>query len=190
MDRSGSNPRQQDDLERVASLIDHRNAIDAEIAAITGRPMVAGHLGEWIAAQIFDIELEVSAVVKAIDGRFRGDPLAGRTVNVKWYGREEGLLDVNEDPILDYYLVMTGPRGAPASSRAGTRPLSITSVYLFDAEALLTELRGRGVKIGVATSITRAQWTAAEIYPAATNRAFSLSPDQQAMLALFAGESM
>jgi hypothetical protein len=151
-------------------------------------PVVAGHLGEWIAAQIFDIELESSAVAKAIDGRFRSGPLAGKTVNVKWYGKEEALLDVSQDPVLDCYLVMTGPRGAAASSRGSTRPLLITSVYLFDARGLLRELRERGVKIGVATSITRAQWTAAEIYPDATNRALSLAAAQEAILALYAGE--
>jgi hypothetical protein len=45
----------REELERVAALITERNAVDAEIGAITGRPVVAGHLGEWIAAQVFDI---------------------------------------------------------------------------------------------------------------------------------------
>lgn len=67
-------------LERVALLIAERNAVDADIGAITGRPVVAGHLGEWIAAQVFDIALEDSAVSKGIDGRFVSPPLAGRTV--------------------------------------------------------------------------------------------------------------
>jgi hypothetical protein len=47
--------------------------------------MTSGHLGEWIASQIFDIQLEASAVTAAVDGRFRGGPLAGRSANVKWY---------------------------------------------------------------------------------------------------------
>ena len=62
-------------LERVAALIAERNAVDAEIGAITGRPVVAGHLGEWIAAQIFDITLESSAVAKGIDGHFASGAL-------------------------------------------------------------------------------------------------------------------
>lgn len=33
-------------LERAAALIAERNAVDAEIGAITGRPVVAGHLGD------------------------------------------------------------------------------------------------------------------------------------------------
>jgi hypothetical protein len=133
----------RDALEKVAGLIRRRNAIDADVAAITGRPLVAGHLGEWIASEIFDIQLESSAVAKAIDGRFRSGPLAGGTVNVKWYGKLEGLLDISEDPALDFYLVMTGPRAGAASSRGMTRPLRIESVHVFDAaEVLATPING------------------------------------------------
>src|SRR3954468_6051695 len=103
------------DLEHVAALIRERNGIDAEIGGITGRPVVAGHLGEWIAAQVFDIELERSAVAKGIDGHFRAGPLAGRSVNVKWYGKREGLLDLTEDFDADFYLVLTGPPAAAVS---------------------------------------------------------------------------
>ena len=71
-------------LKRVADMVARRNAIDAEIAAVTQRPVVAGHLGEWIAAQIFDIDLEASATAKATDCRFASGPLVGRTVNIKW----------------------------------------------------------------------------------------------------------
>lgn len=113
-------PESADQIRRVASLISERNLVDAEIAAIPNRPVVSGHLGEWIAARIFDIELEDSAVAKAIDGVFRGGPLRGKTVNVKWHGKEEGLLDVSEDPALDVYLVLAGPRGAVQASRGGT----------------------------------------------------------------------
>lgn len=84
-------------LERVAELIAERNSVDAEIGAITGRPALAGHLGEWIAAQIFDIALESSAVAKGIDGRLTSAPLEGRTINVKWYAKREGNLDLVED---------------------------------------------------------------------------------------------
>lgn len=176
-------------LGRVASLVAERNAVDAEIAAITGRPVVAGHLGEWIAAQIFDIELERSAVSKAIDGRFRSGTLAGRTVNVKWYGKEESLLDVADDERLDYYLAMTGPRASSISSRGATRPLLISSVYLFSAAELLQELRVRGVKIGTASSVRRALWDAAEVYPRPRNPALALSEEQRAVVALFAGQA-
>jgi hypothetical protein len=65
--------------------------------------MIAAHLGEWIAAQVFDIELEQSAVTATIDGRFRSGPLQGCTVNVKWYLKQEDLLDMSESSALDYY---------------------------------------------------------------------------------------
>ena len=73
-----------DELAQIARLLTERNAIDDTIAAIIDRPMTSGHLGEWIAAQVFDIELERSASTAAIDGRFRSGPLQGRSVNVKW----------------------------------------------------------------------------------------------------------
>ncbi len=51
---------------QIAQLLRERNAIDAEIAAITHRPMTSGHLGEWIATQNFDIHLERSADIDGI----------------------------------------------------------------------------------------------------------------------------
>lgn len=172
-------------LQSVAELIARRNAIDAEIGAITGRPVVSGHLGEWIAAEVFDIKLEHSAVSRAVDGRFRFGPLAGKTVNVKWYGKREGLLDLSEDASLDYYLVMTGPTGAAGSSRGMPRPLSLAAVYLFDARDLLVSLAEGGLKIGIASSVRSAYWTAAEIHPNANNPVLELSEEQHAALSLF-----
>ena len=97
--------------------------------------MTAGHLGEWIAAQVFDIELEKTASAAALDGRFRSGPLQGRAVNVKWYLQREGVLDIRTAGDLDYYLVMTGPASAAASSHGRRRPWRIDSVYLFEAAA-------------------------------------------------------
>jgi hypothetical protein len=119
-----------DALKRVADLIASRNEIDAHIASITGRPALVGHLGEWIAAEVFGIELEVSASAKAVDGRFTPGPLAGRMVNIKCYGKRDGILDMTEDQTLDYYLVLTGPRVVAQSSRGTTRPMLIDAVYL------------------------------------------------------------
>jgi hypothetical protein len=70
-----------DSHARAAALLHKRNEIDAELGRFMHRPMTSGHLGEWIAAQVFDIELEASAVAAGIDGRFRSGPLQGRTVN-------------------------------------------------------------------------------------------------------------
>jgi hypothetical protein len=174
-----------DEVARIAELLRERNAIDDQIAAITGRPMASGHLGEWIAAQVFDIALKDSAVATAIDGRFRSGPLKDRTVNVKWYLKQEGLLDITEAPILDYYLVMTGPRAAALSSRNSTRPWRIDSVYLFQAVELLAEQQARRVKIGVASSVLASQWQGAEIYPTARSPALPLSQRQIDLLRLF-----
>jgi hypothetical protein len=175
----------REDIQKIASLIRERNVIDEKIAAVIERPMTAGHLGEWIAARVFDIELETSAVTAAVDGRFRTGPLRGRTVNVKWYLKREGLLDIIEAPALDYYLVLAGPVSAAMSSRGGRRPWCIEAVYLFDAKQLLDEQRQRRVKMGIASSVRGAQWAAAEIYPKAVNRTLPISSVQVELLELF-----
>jgi hypothetical protein len=179
---------QDEDFDTVADLIRARNEIDARIAAITGRPMTAGHLGEWIAAKIFDIGLERSATSAAFDGRFSSGTLQGRTVNVKWYPKREGLLDVTESDALDYYLVLTGPATPATHSRGAVRPWTLTSVYLFDARQLLGELRARGVKIGTASSLLGAQWAAAEIFPEQRNPTLLVQPEQAAFLRRFRAE--
>jgi hypothetical protein len=174
-----------DDLEGLAALLRERNRIDARIGDLLGRPMTSGHAGEWIAAKIFDIQLEASASAAAIDGRFRAEPLAGKSVNVKWYLKREGLLDMTPSPDLDYYLVFTGPN-AKAGDLKGLRPWVISSVYLFDAQELQAEQMERGVKVGIASSVTQRQWVSAEIYPNATNGRLNLTDTQRRQLALFA----
>lgn len=175
----------EEDVRKIASLLHERNVIDEKIAAVIGRPVVTGHLGRWIAAQVFDIDLETSAVTVAIAGRFRTGPLQGRTVNVKWYLKREGLIDITESPTLDYYLILTGPASAAMSSRGGRRPWCIDAVYLFDAKKLLNEQQARGVKVGIASSVRTAQWAAAEIYPRAIDRTLLMSPPQAKLLELF-----
>jgi hypothetical protein len=171
-------------LQRIAELLRERNALDAEIGAIMHRPMTSGHLGEWIASQIFDIELELAANAAAIDGRFRSGPLQDSTVNIKWYLKREGLLDMSESDRLDYYLVLAGPPAVAASSRAATRPWCIEAAFLFDARQLQAEQLQRGVARGVASSILRRQWAAAEIYPSASHL-LTLTARQAEMLKLF-----
>jgi hypothetical protein len=105
-------PVEHEALRRIADLLEKRNRIDGEIAALIQRPMTSGHLGEWIAAGIFDIELEKSASAAALDGHFRSGPLQRRSVNVKWYLRREGILDLTSAAMPDDYLVMTGPASA------------------------------------------------------------------------------
>ncbi len=130
--------------------------------------------------------MEDSAASAALDGRFASGPLHGRTVNVKWYLKRDGLLDVTRSEILDYYLVLTGPAGPAAHSRGTVRPWCLESVYLFDARHLLGELRERGVKIGAATSVKSPQWVAAEIYPTPSNKALIVQPEQRVLLQQFA----
>jgi hypothetical protein len=167
-------------------LLRERNAIDVKLAQLINRPMTSGHLGEWIAAQVFDIELEPSATAAGIDGRFRLGPLQGRTVNIKWYLKREGLLDTTESMALGCYLVLTGPQSAAMSSRGATRPWCIQAVYLFEARQLRSEQIARGVKRGVASSVTTQQWEAAEIYPTATSTQLTVTTDQAEQLRLFA----
>jgi len=175
-----------DDLARLAESIRTLNRVKHEIAAIIGRPAQIGHVGEYIASRIFDIVLEPSASSKGIDGNFVRGPLAGRSVNVKWYTKREFMLNITPDFLPDYYLVMTGPRTAPGRSDGTTRPWVIEAVYLFDAHDLVRELEARGVKIGVATSVRQGLWERAEIYPRQHNPALVLSREQKSALALFA----
>lgn len=173
----------------MAGLIKTRNAIDSEIAAVIDRPASIGHIGEFIASQVFGIALEKSAVNKGHDGRFVDGPLAGKTVNVKFYGKWESMLDVNPDGISDYYLVLAGPKADSMTSRGGTRPLVIESVFLFESGPLLNALRARGVKIGIATSVGKGLWESAEIYPTPRNGTLVLSNEHRAMLAQFGSVS-
>ena len=166
-------------------LIDTKNSLEKEIACIIGRPVLIGHVGEFIAANVFGIELEQSAAQKGIDGQFAGGALKGRTVDIKYYARIEGLLDISESTLPDFYLVMAGPKALLVSLRGTTRPWLISYVYLLDAKELVSQLKLRGVKIGVATSVARHLWDAAEIYPMQRNNRLILSEDQRKMLALF-----
>jgi hypothetical protein len=172
-------------IRQVAELLAQRNAIDAGLAQIIGRPVASGHLGEWLAAAIFDIELEISASEPGIDGQFRTGAIAGKAVNVKWYMAHQGLLDTTESPGLDYYLVLAGPATVAGSSRGASRPWCIDSVYLFDARRLRKEQESRGVKRGIASSVTKQQWGAARIYPPTDSSPMQISPEQSALLSMF-----
>ena len=87
-------------------------------------------------------------------------------MSIKWYGKMEGLLDITPETLPDYYLVMSGSKSAATSSRGAIRPWLLSYVFLFDATKLVEELRSRGVKIGITTSVRKELWEMAEIYPA------------------------
>ena len=177
-------------IDELAQLLRERALIDARIAQLIGRPALPGHIGEFIASEIFGIALNDSASAAAHDGTFVGGPLAGRSVNIKLYGKNEGLLDLPRDgaPNADYTLVLVGPRSPAASSKGTTRPIVVSAAYLFRNDELLAALRLRGVKIGVATSLARSLWEAAEIYPRSAEARFALDEGQRDLLALLAPE--
>jgi hypothetical protein len=173
------------ELAELAALVRERNAVEARIARLLERPANTGWMGEWIAARIFDIELEPSANAAGYDGQFTIGALAGKTVNIKTYTRDERMLDMNSPAPCDYYLVLAGPRGVAASARGTVRPFCIERVFLFDSPRLRRELESQGVKIREATSVRAAHWDAAEIFPRSTNPLMVLSELQRRQLAMF-----
>jgi len=106
--------------------------------------------------------------------------------NIKLYGKQEGSLDIALDNLADYYLVLTGPKAQPTTSRGKSRPLIISNVYLFEMSELINKLKKRGVKIDVATSVAKPYWAEAEIYPHRASKKLSLTKDQVRLLELFA----
>jgi hypothetical protein len=172
-------------LIHLAELIAKRHEIEAEIARLVGRPATMNNVGETIAALVFDIQLEPAAAPKGYDGLFRSGPLAGQKVNLQWYARLEGSLDVNPNALPDSYLVMTGPAPEGSASKDKTRPWTIAHVFVFDAREVARQLTVRQVKMGAATSLPKKWWEAAEIYPASTSRLLHLNAAQVDMLTLF-----
>ena len=179
--------REDVELAELAALLRERNALDARLGRLLNRPANTGHIGEWVAARVFNIKLENAANAAGYDGRFTtGDALNGRSVNVKAYPKHEAILDINLSAPLDYYLVFTGRRAAGGSSRGALRPFCIDAVFLFDAVRLHDELKERGVKIGVATGVRKVQWEAAEIYPRPNNGDLVVTDWQRRQLEMFA----
>lgn len=174
-----------EELVHLAGLVEQRNEIAGKITTIIARPAQIGHIGEYIASRIFDIQLQESAVTRAIDGYFSSGQLANCSVNVKWYGKQESLLAMSPGLQPDYYLVMTGPHANAGKSRGEIRPWVIDFVYLFKADALVKILQERGTKLNEATSIPRRYWNEAEIYPSQNNFDLILTATQKELLALF-----
>lgn len=170
-------------LEALAGLLRARNALDAEIVRIIGRPATIGNLGEFIASKVFNIKLAESGVQAGHDGHFASGPFVGKSVNVKLYSRDDALLDISAHPA-DYYLVMRGPRSVVAPGPRAL-PFRIDSIYLFEVASLRVSLVSTGVKVGVATSVRRALWDSARIYPASPGAPLELTDLKIDMLAGF-----
>jgi hypothetical protein len=168
------------DVDQLVELIRVKNEADRRIAALIGRPAAPGNIGEFVAARVFGITLMSSGAHPGYDGVFQSEPLAGKTVNIKTYSRHESALDISPHAS-DYYLVLTGPPG-----QAKVLPWVIHSVFLFDHERLVSELTSRGVKIGVATSVRKADWEAARVYPPHPASPLHLTSRQTRLLGLFA----
>ncbi len=173
------------ELIKLSELIKDRNNIGAKISNVINRPAMIGHTGEYIASKIFNIHLEKSAVTKSIDGYFIDAPLKNRSVNIKWYAKQESLLDITPDFLPDFYLVMTGPKSQAMSSKGAIRPWLIEKVCLFNAKNLVESLKRNNVKIGVATSVKNIYWQEAEIYPIPKNKTYILNKEQIKLLQLF-----
>ena len=71
-------------MERLARLLNDRNSIDKKIGEIIGRPALTGHIGEYIAAEIFNIALSASASEKSLDGSFQSGVLACNSVDIEY----------------------------------------------------------------------------------------------------------
>jgi hypothetical protein len=173
------------DLERLASLVAELNATSAKIATLIGRPALVGHVGEYLAAKLFDIDLQPGANAAGIDGHFRAGQLQGRAVNVKMYPVRENVIDINPSAVADYYLVLAGPKGGAVSSRGRVRPWLIDGIYLFDGPALVADLRTAGRHVGVGTSVSQPRWDAAEIYPRSNCDLLTLAPEFRAWIPSF-----
>ena len=172
-------------LLKLSELIKERNAIDAKIAEITGRPAHTGHIGEFVASKIFGIRLHDSASHRGSDGYFAEDWLIGQSVNIKYYSNDYGSLDININSPPDFYLVLTGPKITPSSSAGRTTPWVISSVFLFKHSELVQRLKSRGVKVGNDSSVRRDDWDKAEIYPRQSNARLRLSHSQIDLISKF-----
>lgn len=184
-------------LRCLAALLTARNVLDCEMTKIIGRPMDKGPFGEFVAARIFDIRLHKKAVVKGHDGCFtvgdyKGEPLKGRKVEIKYYARCNHDLDMKtgeEKPA--FYLVMTGPPKREGEAKGTPAPWVIESVFLFETEALERVVVPKTNPV----AIKKERWAEAQIYPARngdfTNEGQEFVNDERrAALALFGSEAV
>lgn len=160
------------EFRNFTDLIKQRNEVEVAGSKIIGRPFIIGHIGEYIASEIFDIKLNESASAKGHDGYFNNGPLKGCSVNIKYYSRKGRLLDLCKVEGPDFYLVLMG-----SSDKKEIAPWDIESVYLFDTKWLLEKLEGK-VKIGVASSVRKEYWNSTMIYPVNVNKRIILSKDE------------
>jgi hypothetical protein len=167
----------------LADLLRHRDELDHQIGHIVGHCARPGDVGRIIAAHVFDIRLAESATVPGHHGWFRSGPLGGRTVNIKTYGDARAGIDIGLHPC-DTILVLSGPRRQTSVQHRGW---GVSAAYLFETDRLLATLRNRGVKLGVATCLRKADLDAVQVFPFVGPQApITLSDRQKALLSFFA----
>ena len=66
--------REDAELAELGALLRERNVLDARIGRLLDRPVNTGSIGEWVAARIFDVELETP---RTPPGTTDGSPRAG-----------------------------------------------------------------------------------------------------------------
>ena len=174
-----------DEVFQLAELLHQRNIIERQISEVIQRPATQGHIGEYIASKILGIDLSKTANTNAIDGWFSNDQLSGKSVNIKFYSKQDGLLAIKAELQPDYFLILTGPLSPPGSSKGKTHACVIDHIYLFDGKKLAEALNTRGTKFSVATSVPKKIWEEAEIYPVQRNMELIVSETQRNILTTF-----
>lgn len=178
-------------LADLAAVIAQRNDIDQAISQIIGCPAHTGHVAEFIAAAIFELDLMPTANHKHFDGTFSEGPLKNQTINVKYRGRHYGGLNMGTSQVArnhpDWYLVLAGPTSKPASSKRTTTPWAIDQVFLLNSRELLIHLNGK--RPGISTSLPKAVWKAAMLFPEAASPHYQITEKQRSLLTLFRSAS-
>ena len=186
--------QESDRLTDLARAVHKKNRADARVARLMAKQALPGHFGEFVAAMVFQIRLCRTANQKAFDGVFRGGALDGKTVNIKYKTKHDRLLNLkNEGEVRpDYYLVMTGPKKRAKPPPGEIRSWVIESVFLFDARALVCELKALNPRktIGVAAGVPVDLWKKAMIYPDGVSPLLSVTGDQRDRLALFSAAAV
>jgi len=175
-------------LDTLSALVLEHNKIAEQITHVIGRPAQLGHVGEYLASSLFDVELAPAANNRLVDGHFRGGLLKGRSVDVKMYPVRENVLDMHETAIPDFFLVFAGPKGSAVSSKKKGRPWVIDGIYLFDAAAISAMLRAAGRRPGTGTSVAQSHWDVAEVYPRHECTLLDISEEHLAWLPSFGRE--
>lgn len=172
-------------LPRLAELLRARNTVESNLANLLGSSVNLSTVGEHIAATVFGLTRVPSIHHSGFVGTFANQPLHGKTVEVQWHSRREGILHLRPETAPDYFLVLSGPKQESSTARALVNPWIITSVHLFESRELLSALRERGVQIGSHTSVITQLWERAEIFPVQRNHVLVLNEEQRALLKLF-----